>query len=142
MGGLEGRGTERRRGKNIQHLKTSFEELYRTYSSSYLFSDPLWFVHQYTDPLDQEVVAFLSSALAYGNVTQILNTLRKLLVQLGDHPARFVLQYDPTRHFKLFYGIYHRFHSPKDFQILIYLLSHLYRRYGTLAKSFERHFEP
>jgi uncharacterized protein (TIGR02757 family) len=128
--------------RSIQNLKAPFETLYQTYSTSYLFSDPLSFVHQYKNPKDQEAVAFISSALAYGEVSQIFRILRAMLVELGERPADFLMNYDPRNHPHLFKGLYYRFHSARDLRLLIYFLSQVYQRENSLAESFKRYFSP
>lgn len=108
----------------------------------YLTTDPLWFVHQYQNPKDQEVVAFIVSAVAYGNVKQIFKTLHLLLKELGSSPAEFIQNYSPEKHPNLFERIYHRFHAPEDFRILIFLLSRIYQKHRSLKASFQKHFHP
>lgn len=133
---------QKNRSKAPNPLKNSLEKLYQSYSFSYLSTDPLWFVHQYKNVLDQEIVAFIASAVAYGNVKQIFKTLHRLLKELGASPAEFVQNYSPQKQPNLFAGIYHRFHAPEDFRILIYLLSQIYQKEGSLKFSFQKHFQP
>jgi uncharacterized protein (TIGR02757 family) len=128
--------------KHILRLKRPFEEILKTYSREYLFSDPLKFAHQYEDPQDRELVAFLSSALAYGGVPQIFEILTKVLAKLGDHPAEFMRNFSPHSSQDLFRGLYYRFHKESDFGLLFSLLSQIYRKDGSLAASFKKHFSP
>ncbi len=128
--------------KKLNPLKSSFEKLYRTYSFEYLTTDPLWFVHQYKKVCDQEIVAFIASAVAYGNVKQIFKTLHLLFKELGSSPAEFIQNYSPEKQPNLFEGIYHRFHAPEDFRILIFLLSRIYQKENSLKISFQKHFQP
>lgn len=128
--------------KSLRFLKAPLEELYRTYSSRYLPTDPVWFAHQYEEPRDQEAVAFLASALAYGSVPQIFEILRKILSELGNSPSQFIEGYYSQSFPRLFEGLYYRFHTAKDLRMLVFLLGRLYQKYGTLGRSFERHFDP
>ncbi len=125
----------------IKKLKRPFEELVQTYSKEYLFSDPLKFVHQYSDPTDQEVVAFIASALAYGGVPQIFQIVSQVLSKLGDSPARFLKNYSLSEHRFLFKKIYYRFHQSRDFNLLIYLLAKIYQEEGSLGASFKKYFK-
>lgn len=52
-----------------------------------LDSDPLLFPHRHGDAADQEVVAFLSSSLAFGRVASIRSSLERALSALGPRPA-------------------------------------------------------
>ncbi len=131
-----------RNPKSYSWLKQALDHLVARYSSAYLSSDPLWFPHQYQNPLDQELVAFLSSACAYGSVPQILKLLRQILKELGDSPVDWICRYQPQKYPRLFEGIYYRFHQAKDFRMLIYLLSRIYLKEGSLGASFQKHFSP
>ncbi len=51
-----------------------------------LHSDPVQFAHRYVNPLDKELVALAASAMAFGNVTTIVNKTEVLLSQLGPSP--------------------------------------------------------
>jgi len=131
-----------RRSSQLALLKDPLDDLVRTYSVNYLTTDPLWFAHQFQDPRDQEAAAFLASALAYGNVKQIFGTLKKLFGILGKSPFEFIRDYDPAIRPDPFESFYHRLHASKDFRILLHLLAQVYRRDGSLAASFHRHFSP
>lgn len=125
----------------LEKLKQPLDQLYASYAQNYLSTDPLWFVHQYSDPLDQECVAFLASALAYGNVSAILKTLKKILCELGSRPASFLKKYHPSKHPHLFEGIGYRFHKAFDLRILLFLLSRVYQREHSIERSFLEGYE-
>ena len=128
--------------KQLAPLKGPLDDLVRNYSTEYLATDPLWFAHQYEDPRDREAAAFLASALAYGNVKQIFATLTKLFALLGESPFQFILNYDAAKAPNAFQGFYHRLHRSQDFRLLFHLLAQVYRRDGSLGRSFERHYSP
>lgn len=75
-------------------LRPFLESVYtRFHSQELLSSDPLEFVHHYSDPWDQEVVALICALLAYGNVKQIRASIRSLLERmqtLSASPSEFV----------------------------------------------------
>src|SRR5213083_2864532 len=71
-------------------LKRRLDRLYRTFDRSYLDTDPLAFVHRYGNDADREVVGFLASGLAFGNVRAIQASVSMLLARLGDSPSAFV----------------------------------------------------
>ena len=69
----------------------------RYHHPDYLGSDPLEFVHRFTDPKDQEIVAVIAALLAYGNVKQIRKSIEAVLsriFQAGMTPYQFVLAQD------------------------------------------------
>ena len=49
----------------------------RYHRAVHLGSDPLEFVHRYSNPWDQEVVALVAAQLAYGNVRQIRASVQR-----------------------------------------------------------------
>ncbi len=51
-------------------------------------SDPVEIVHRYRDPEDQELVAVLASALAFGNVKAFRAKIEDALVRIGPSVAR------------------------------------------------------
>ncbi|MBI4411434.1 MAG: DUF2400 family protein, partial [Deltaproteobacteria bacterium] len=64
--------------------KEPFEALYLAYNCrEFVHPDPLEFVYRYADPRDQEVAGLVASALAYGNVTQILKSVSGVLEKMG-----------------------------------------------------------
>lgn len=58
--------------------------LANTYENEdYFANDPVNFAHVYVDKVDQEIVGFISSWMAYGNRIQIVRTTRKLLEEIS-----------------------------------------------------------
>ena len=60
-------------------------------------NDPVELVWEYTHDEDREVVALLSSCLAYGRVELLKQSIRKVLDVLGPHPARAIRRFDRSR---------------------------------------------
>src|SRR4030066_320526 len=75
---------------NRARLKPLLDNLYKKYSLSYLESDPVYFPHQYKDPLDIEIVGLISSALAYGKVDLFKPKIAYILEVIGKSPSSFV----------------------------------------------------
>src|SRR4029453_15430384 len=49
---------------------------------------------------------------------------------------------DPAEKPDVFQGFYHRLHRSEDFRLLFHLMAQVYRKDGSLARSFQRHFSP
>ncbi len=126
--------------KKLLKLKEPFEKLSAEYGATYLKSDPVWFVHQYSNALDQELVAFLASALAYGSVPQIFKILSQLLKILGPKPTEFLKEEFLKQSAQLLTGLYYRFHQATDLYNFLKILAELYRKEGSLANSFRPYF--
>jgi hypothetical protein len=97
------------------------EKAYQDYHSHFHRErDAIARVSSYSNPKDQEIVAFLSALLAYGNVRAILNSIDELLRLLGPDPYQSVVE-------KKFLGkldvFVHRFTKGVDIEILLYWVS-------------------
>jgi uncharacterized protein (TIGR02757 family) len=125
-------------------------ELQRSYhQKDYLSSDPLEFVHRYSDPWDQEAVALLAGLLAYGNVKQIRRSVEEALSRISrqaSSPREFVRSLGSatgrTKAGRLFAGYVHRFNVGADLVMLFRLLERSWREHGSLGAHFVRGLEP
>jgi uncharacterized protein (TIGR02757 family) len=97
--------------------------------------DPVQFVHRYGDPSDREIVGFVASAFAYGNVKSVLNTVETIVSRMGAHPAEFVTSFDPRRDGRVFRGFQHRWNNQKDLSVLLWILRRLLEEYGSLENA-------
>jgi uncharacterized protein (TIGR02757 family) len=131
-------------------MKDFLEQLQARYHGArYLGSDPLEFVHHYTDPWDQEVTAFLAALLAYGNVKQIRRSVALALERIhsvASGPADYVrgLQ-DPTRSRSLaraMQGFVHRFNVGADLVLLFRLIARSWATHGSVGAHFLSHLAP
>ena len=76
------------RGASKNHEEEELEALYRHYNRRcYVHPDPLEFLYDFQDPMDMEVVGFIASCLAYGNVKQILRSVSLVLEKMGPSPS-------------------------------------------------------
>ena len=78
-------------------LKPGLDALYHGFNLDHSTRDPIWTVRRFTDPADQEVVAFLASALAFGRVQSVIQTVEAVLGVMGESPAAFVRAFSPDR---------------------------------------------
>ncbi|MFQ5896505.1 MAG: DUF2400 family protein, partial [Nitrospinota bacterium] len=124
------------------HVKARLDHLYATYDRAFLATDPLQFPHRYPDPADQGIVAFVSSALAYGKVRTILAHLEDLLERMGPSPGALVRNFDPQRDGRRFVGFVHRFTRGEDITCLLFWLRQALEGAGTLEGYFLRGYEP
>lgn len=134
----------------MQNLKRFLAKLENDYHQErYLSSDPLEFVHQYNDPLDQEAVALLSAVLAYGNVKSIRRSVTLALERISTEarsPSAFVRALGDRKSVKkaegAFTGFVHRFNQGTDLVTLFRLLSSSWQKYGSLGGHFLSHLKP
>jgi uncharacterized protein (TIGR02757 family) len=128
--------------KNLNRLKTNLEKIYRSYNKKSLIPpDPLQFVYQYKNPLDKELIALIASALAYGRVQHIQNSLTTLFTALGPHAHDFVTDFTKAERKKL-KNFKHRFNTGQDISDLLIILKTIYRNNSTLQDFFCSKYNP
>jgi uncharacterized protein (TIGR02757 family) len=116
------------------NLHQKLEYHYKAFNKSKLEPDPLQFPHLYKNEKDIELMAFIASVFAYGNVKQIINTLNTFLVISNKRPYKFILNFSVNS--TLPSNILHRFYSTKDIFHLFQLLNLVYNEFGSLKKLF------
>jgi uncharacterized protein (TIGR02757 family) len=119
------------------NAKEKLETLYSAYNRRcYVHPDPLEFLYDFADPLDVEVVAFIASSLAYGNVKQILRSVSLVLTKMGPCPSAFLLNSPFNRIADTFSGFKHRFTTGQDLARLLWGVRQVIERHGSLQKCF------
>lgn len=118
------------------NLKQKLDYHYKSFDKSKISPDPLQFLHLYDDQKDIEIVGFISSVFAYGNVKQIINTLEKIFNAAGSSPYRFVLDFNEKQGGEKLKGIKHRFYNEKDLLYFFITLSGILSQYKSLKKLF------
>ena len=113
-------------------LKKRLEYHYKAFDRSQIEPDPLQFPHLFKDEGDIEVVAFIASVFAYGNVKQIINSLNKFVLIADNKPYSFITNFNKSNE-KYFI---HRFYSEKDVRELFLLLHIAYKEFGSLKNLF------
>jgi uncharacterized protein (TIGR02757 family) len=82
------------------------------------------------------VVGFCASALAFGRVASVLQSIERLLAIMGDHPADYVREFDPRRDAASFRGFVHRWTRGPDLVALVWLLHQMFDRAGSIEAYF------
>jgi uncharacterized protein (TIGR02757 family) len=116
------------------NLKNKLEYHYKAFDKSKLEPDPLQFPNLFKNEKDIEVMAFIASVFAYGNVKQIVNTLNRFLAIANNKPYRFIQSFSTNN--KLAKNFIHRFYSNNDILHLWQLLNLAYNEFGSLKKLF------
>jgi uncharacterized protein (TIGR02757 family) len=120
----------------LRELKGPLDRLYDTFNHSDSAVDPVQVVRRYASPADQEVVAFCASALAFGRVASVLNAIESLLAVMGDRPAEFVRQFDPTRDGDRLRSLGHRWIRGVDLAALLWILRRMLDDAGSIERFF------
>jgi uncharacterized protein (TIGR02757 family) len=116
------------------NLKQKLDHHYKAFDKTKLEPDPLQFPHLFNDERDIEVMAFIASVFAYGNVKQIINSLNTFLLIAKNQPYEFISNISATKNLPT--NFIHRFYSTKDILHLFQLLNSAYDEFGSLKKLF------
>lgn len=122
------------------NLKQKLEQHYKAFDKSQLMPDPLQFPHLFKNEKDIEVMAFIASVFAYGNVKQIINSLNRFLEISNNQPFKFIRGFVPRKSASS--KFIHRFYSSKDILQLFMLLHFAYNEFGSLKKLFLSGYNP
>lgn len=115
-------------------LKQKLDYHYKAFDKSKLEPDPLQFPHLFKNEKDIEVMAFIASVFAYGNVKQIINSLNTFLLIAKNQPCEFISNISTTKNLPT--NFVHRFYSTKDILHLFQLLNLAYYEYDSLKNLF------
>jgi uncharacterized protein (TIGR02757 family) len=117
-------------------LRAALDKLYDGFNAQHSVSDPVWFAHRFERGDDREVVAFIASALAFGRVQSVINSIEGLLAVMGPSPAAFVRGFEPSRDRKAFATLVHRWTNGADFAALVWILHNMIERSGSIEGFF------
>jgi uncharacterized protein (TIGR02757 family) len=99
-------------------------------------NDPVEFVHRYADPADQELVALVASALAFGNVKALRAKIEDALARIGPYVARSAD--DPAALKARLRGWKHRVYRDEDLGRLLTGARRVQRASGSLGAALAR----
>ncbi len=105
------------------------------YGGTHLESDPLYFPHQYLQPADQEVVAFISASLAFGRVASIKKSISASLHPLNPTPASSLLSIEDSAPI-VSPDFVHRWISAIDMDAFMHVIACVMKEYGSLGGLF------
>lgn len=128
--------------KNPSLTKKSLDRLCGHYGTAYLETDPLRFLHHYSDPRDQEVAGFLSSVFAYGQVSQIFKNLEGIFAMFPGRIVEPLLENGISDWRKRCRGFSYRFQKSEDLAFLLWLIRRILLRHGSLENSFRTFYLP
>jgi uncharacterized protein (TIGR02757 family) len=117
-------------------LGPRLERLYEDYNREDSAADPVQIVRRYTQPADQEVVAFCAAALAFGRVASVLNSVETVVRVLGPEPAAYVRRFDPAAAHPELRAMVHRWIRGQDVVALLWLLRQMIERSGSIEGFF------
>ncbi len=126
---------------DFRRLKEVLDHLYNTYNfHERAVHDPIAFSRRYNHPRDQEIAGLIASAFAYGRVELFMPVVDELLKRMGASPAQFLHEFRLSRERKRFCDLKYRFSTGEDIVALLYVLSKVLKRFGSLEAAFSTPF--
>ncbi len=122
------------------NLKQKLDYHYKAFDQSQISPDPLQFLHLYKNKKDIEVMGFIASLFAYGNVKQIINSLNKFVEISENRPYKFISSFSLDNSDKKMNNLYHRFYTSADILNLFLVLKKVYGEYGLLKNLFVKYY--
>ena len=117
-------------------LGDRLHQLYLDYNREDSATDPIQIVRRYRDSADREIVGFCASALAFGRVASVLNTVETLAAILGPAPAAYVRAFDPSAPHPELRAMVHRWTRGTDLVALLWMLRQMLDRSGSIEGFF------
>src|SRR4030095_14162864 len=118
-------------------LREPLERLYREFDYGARISrDAIEFPLRYAAADDRELVALLTTCLAYGRVDLFGRALEGVLRIMAPSPAAFVRDFDAQRDGGAFASFIYRFNRPRDLVAFCVAARDLLARHGSLEKCF------
>jgi uncharacterized protein (TIGR02757 family) len=112
------------------------DDLYRSFDHVNSAADPIHIVRRYSSVEDREVVGFCASALAFGRVASVLQSIERLLQAMGPRPASFVRNFDAARDRAPLEPLVHRWIRGRDLVALLLILQRMLRESGSMEAFF------
>ncbi len=124
------------RNKSSLALRSGLDTLYAEFNAEHSVADPVWIVRRFDKAEDREIVGFIASALAFGRVQSVLNSIEGMLAVMGPSPAAFVRRFDPARDRDCFKHLVHRWTNGADFAAMVWILKQMLERPGSVEAFF------
>lgn len=122
---------------HIKNLKPTLEGLLVDYDfAARRAADPVSFVWEYEADADREVVGLIASALAYGRVGLLKQSVREVLDVLGPAPSRMVQEAELETLADQFDGFVYRMTRADDVVDLLSGMRRVLETYGSLEACY------
>jgi uncharacterized protein (TIGR02757 family) len=106
-------------------------------SASFIETDPIQIPHQFEDPRDIEISAFLTATIAWGKKATIIANATKLVSWMQERPYEFIMEHDEEE-LGRFLPFVHRTFNGMDCIYFLKALKNIYQHHGGLREIFEK----
>lgn len=126
--------------KRLFELKPFLDKLNdEVETPSYIHSDPVSFMHAFSDSRDQLIAGFFAAIMAWGRRDIVLAKVSDLLDRMNHKPYDFVTQFDESSALKL-NGFKHRTFTSDDVYWLLRILKIIHDDFGSFEAFWEHCF--
>ncbi|WP_372635284.1 TIGR02757 family protein [Fodinibius sp.] len=127
----------KRSSKEIKKLKPFLDEwVDRVEKPAYIDSDPVLFMHAFSDREDQLLAGFFAATMAWGRRDVVIRKVRDLLERMDHRPTDFITHYSDN-YAGRFRGFKHRTFKPVDMEWLTKILQSILRKHGSFENFWE-----
>lgn len=112
------------------------EKLYQKYKHKYSSNDPVWFLENFNNEKDIEIIGLIASCYSYGLIEVINNFIERFLKIIKNKPYDFTTNFDFKKDAKQFKGMKYRFNNENDLINLIENIRIILLKYGSLKNLF------
>ena len=124
-----------------EHIKELLEAKVLEYNTlDFIPNDPISIAHKFSLKEDIEIIAFLTSTIAWGNRKSILNSGNKLVNIMGNSPYDFIMSYKENSFNKL-EDFKHRTFNSFDLHFFFVNLKNIYSNFNGLEAVFTKGFQ-
>jgi uncharacterized protein (TIGR02757 family) len=124
-----------------KELKLFLEEKYIQYNTpSFIETDPIQVPHSFTLVEDIEIAAFLTSVIAWGKRSIIINNAKRMMQLMGNSPFDFVIN-ATRKDLNALNSFKHRTFNGNDLIFFILSLRNIYQKHEGLRFVFEKDYK-
>ena len=117
-------------------LKQRLDRQYEQFNDAQSVTDPIQIVRRFQRPDDVEIVAVCASALAFGRVQSVLNSINGLVTVMGSSPADYVRACPPERDRGALDPLGHRWTRGVALAALVWILRQMLDSHGSIEALF------
>ena len=114
----------------------ALDRLYDSFNYPDSATDPIQIVRRWKAAEDREVVGLCASALAFGRVSSVLQSIERVVGMMDGEPAAYVRRFDPHRHGARFADVVHRWTRGPDLVALLWIMKQMIDRAGSIQDFF------
>jgi uncharacterized protein (TIGR02757 family) len=117
--------------KKLPELKPFLDDLVtQVEQPEYIDSDPVSFLHAYSDKPDREIAGFFAALMAWGRRDIVMAKVEDLMGRMGHQPYAFIQNYDASSS-KALDGFVHRTWNATDVDLICQIFQEIYTEYGS-----------